>query len=73
MADVQVFSPTVGELKINYFEDGDRVEANDVVSMIESMKMMIPVASPASGVVTYRCQPGELVDTEHPVAIVSTE
>jgi biotin carboxyl carrier protein len=42
---------------------GDRVEPEDVLLVIESMKMEIPVESPEAGrVVEIRVEPGQSVD-----------
>jgi len=48
-------------LKINVAA-GQEVKRNDVVMVLEAMKMELPVRSPRDGVVkTIRCEAGELV------------
>jgi biotin carboxyl carrier protein len=48
-------------LAINVTE-GQRVERNDVVMVLEAMKMELPVRSPRDGVIkAVACQVGELV------------
>lgn len=42
---------------------GDRVDEDDVVIVIEAMKMEIPVVSPASGVIkVIKISPGQAVE-----------
>jgi len=52
---------------------GDRVSEGDVLIILESMKMEIPVESPAAGtVVELRVQPEDAVDEEQVLAVVES-
>ena len=48
-------SATVWKLMV---ADGDRVAAGDVIAVLESMKMEIPVDAPASGTVHFLAEEG---------------
>jgi len=48
---------------------GDRVEEDDVVVVLEAMKMEIPIVAPASGVLReIKVSPGQAVDAEQVLA-----
>lgn len=48
---------------------GDRVEEDDVVIVMEAMKMEIPVVAPISGVVkAIKAAPGQAVEAEETLA-----
>jgi acetyl-CoA carboxylase biotin carboxyl carrier protein len=48
---------------------GDRVEEDDVVLVMEAMKMEIPVVAPASGVLKeLKVSPGEAVEADQVLA-----
>jgi biotin carboxyl carrier protein len=48
---------------------GERVEEDDVVIVMEAMKMEIPVVAPASGVIKeIKVSPGDAVETEQALA-----
>lgn len=48
---------------------GERVEEDDVVLVMEAMKMEIPVVAPASGVLKeIKVSPGEAVEAEQILA-----
>lgn len=52
---------------------GDQVAEGDVLIILESMKMEIPVESPAAGtVVELRVQPEDAVDEEQVLAVVES-
>lgn len=52
-------------------EVGDRVEEGDVVMILESMKMEIPVEASAAGTISeLRVKPGDAVDEEDVVCVV---
>ena len=52
---------------------GDRVAEGDVLIILESMKMEIPVESPVAGtVVELRVKPEDPVDEEQVVAVVES-
>lgn len=48
---------------------GDRVEEDDVVLVMEAMKMEIPVVAPVSGVLKeIKVSPGQAVEAEETLA-----
>ena len=48
---------------------GDRVEEDDVVLVMEAMKMEIPVVAPASGVLKeLKVSPGQAVEADQVLA-----
>ena len=48
---------------------GDRVEEDDVVVVMEAMKMEIPVVAPVSGVLKHiKVSPGEAVEAAQTLA-----
>ena len=50
---------------------GERVEEDDVVIVMEAMKMEIPVVAPAGGVVTeIKVAPGQAVEAEQVLAVI---
>ncbi len=50
---------------------GERVAAGDTVAILESMKMEIPIASPAAGVVReVRVQEGAMVQEGQVVVVI---
>jgi len=50
---------------------GDRVEEDDVVIVMEAMKMEIPVVAPAGGVVKeVKVAPGQAVEAEQVLAVI---
>lgn len=50
---------------------GDRVEQDEAVVILESMKMELPVESPAAGKVTeIRCAPGDAVEEGAVLAVI---
>lgn len=66
---IPVSAPMVG--KILKFEKkvGDRVEEDDVVVVMEAMKMEIPVVAPVSGVLKeIKVAPGQAVEAEQTLA-----
>jgi biotin carboxyl carrier protein len=50
---------------------GERVEEDDVVIVMEAMKMEIPVVAPAGGVVKeIKVAPGQAVEAEQLLAVI---
>jgi len=50
---------------------GDAVEALDVIMIIESMKMEIPVEAPCAGtIVEIRVREGEAIDEDQVLALI---
>ena len=50
--------------------EGSRVEAGDVLVILESMKMEIPLTAPVAGVVEVRAQPGSPVRAGQRVVVI---
>ncbi len=58
-----VNAPMVGKILRIEKNVGDRVDEDDVVIVMEAMKMEIPVVSPASGVIkVIKISPGQAVE-----------
>jgi urea carboxylase len=52
-------------------QPGERVEEDDVVLVLEAMKMEIPVVAPAGGVVKeVKVTPGQAVEAEQELAVI---
>ncbi len=50
---------------------GERVEEDDVVIVMEAMKMEIPVVAPSGGVVKeIKVSPGQAVEAEQVLAVI---
>jgi len=50
---------------------GDKVEEDEVVVVMEAMKMEIPVVAPASGVLReLKVTPGQAVEAEQVLAVI---
>jgi biotin carboxyl carrier protein len=50
---------------------GDKVEEDEVVVVMEAMKMEIPVVAPAGGVVKeLKVTPGQAVEAEQVLAVI---
>ena len=64
-----VEAPMVGKILKIEKQVGDRVEEDDIVLVMEAMKMEIPIVAPVSGVVTeIRVSPGQAVEAEQILA-----
>ena len=64
-----VIAPMVGKILKVEKKVGDRVEEDDVVIVMEAMKMEIPVVAPVSGVVKQiKVSPGQAVEATQPLA-----
>lgn len=73
MARVEVKAEVTGKVWKILAPVGGRVEADDTVMVVESMKMEIPVISEAGGqVVELRVAEGDAVEDGQVVAIVET-
>ena len=58
-----VNAPMVGKILRIEKNVGDRVDEDDVVIVMEAMKMEIPVVSPASGIIkVIKISPGQAVE-----------
>lgn len=67
---VDVFPPCVASLCEWQADDGATVELDEHIATVESMKTMFPVYAPASGVLRYRVELGEIVGQEDPIAVI---
>ncbi|WP_028604978.1 acetyl-CoA carboxylase biotin carboxyl carrier protein subunit [Ottowia thiooxydans] len=73
MARIEVRSEVTGKVWKILIPVGQRVEAEDAVMVVESMKMEIPVASEKSGeVVELMVGEGDSVEDGQVLAIVQT-
>jgi acetyl-CoA carboxylase biotin carboxyl carrier protein len=66
-----VEAPMVGKILKIEKQVGDRVEEDDVVIVMEAMKMEIPVVAPASGTLKeLKVTVGQAVDAEQTLAVI---
>lgn len=66
-----VIAPMVGKVLKLEKQPGERVEEDDVVLVLEAMKMEIPVVAPVSGVVKeIKVVPGQAVEAEQELALI---
>ncbi|MCY4655803.1 MAG: acetyl-CoA carboxylase biotin carboxyl carrier protein subunit [Gammaproteobacteria bacterium] len=73
MAKHNVESEVTGSVWKVEVNVGDDVEEGDVLIILESMKMEIPVEAPASGkVAEIRVEPEEAVEEDQVVAVIET-
>ncbi len=73
MATHNVESEVTGSVWKVQVEVGDNVAEGDVILILESMKMEIPVESPADGTVAeLRVQPEEAVQEDQVVAVIES-
>ena len=73
MATHNVESEVTGSVWKVQVEVGDSVTEGDVILILESMKMEIPVESPADGTVAeLRVQPEEAVEEDQVVAVIQS-
>ncbi|MEO6164613.1 MAG: acetyl-CoA carboxylase biotin carboxyl carrier protein subunit [Candidatus Binatia bacterium] len=64
-------APMVGKVLKIEKQVGDRVEEDDVVIVMEAMKMEIPVVAPTGGVVKeIKVAPGQAVEAEQVLAVI---
>ena len=64
-------APMVGKILKIEKQVGDHVEEDDVVVVMEAMKMEIPVVAPTGGVVTeIKVSPGQAVEAEQILAVI---
>ena len=73
MARVEVESEVTGKVWKVEVGVGDRVAAGDILVILESMKMEIPVESPQAGTVAeMRVSADEPVQEDQVVAVIAT-
>lgn len=66
-----VSAPLVGNVWRIDIEEGQRVNENDTVAVLESMKLELPVPSPTTGtVLRVLAAPGSTVETGTPLAVI---
>ena len=64
-------APMVGKILKIEKQVGDRVEEDDVVIVMEAMKMEIPVVAPTGGVIKeVKVSPGQAVEAEQVLAVI---
>jgi len=74
MARVEVKSEVTGTVWKIERQGGDRVEADDELMILESMKMEIPVPTPTAGTVAeVRVAPEDSVSEGQVVAVIETD
>ena len=66
-----VEAPMVGKILKIEKQVGDHVDEDEVVIVMEAMKMEIPVVAPASGTVKeVKVSPGQAVEAEQVLAVI---
>ena len=66
-----VEAPMVGKVLKVEKQIGERVEEDEVVIVMEAMKMEIPVVAPATGTVKeIKVAPGQAVEAEQVLAVI---
>lgn len=64
-----VTAPMVGKILKVEKNVGDRVAEDDVIIVMEAMKMEIPIVAPSAGVIKeIKVAPGQAVEAEHILA-----
>lgn len=67
----QVTAPMVGKVLQIQCKVGDTVQEDDVLLLLEAMKMEIPVVAPKAGVVKeIRVSPGDAVESDAVLAVI---
>ena len=67
----QVTAPMVGKVLEVQCKVGDKVEEDQVILLLEAMKMEIPVVSPIAGVVKeLKVAPGDTVEADTILAVI---
>jgi biotin carboxyl carrier protein len=73
MAEVKVPSEISGSVWKILVKAGDKVEEEQPIAILESMKMEIPVLAPEAGtILEIKVSEGDAIAEGDPVAIVST-
>lgn len=74
MASIEVESEVTGNVWKILVQAGDRIKPEDVIMILESMKMEIPVESPSAGVVTeLLVKEEDAVEEDQVVAIIQAD
>lgn len=67
----QVTAPMVGKVLQLQCKVGDKVKEDDVILLLEAMKMEIPVVAPISGTIKeLKVAPGDAVESDTVLAII---
>jgi acetyl-CoA carboxylase biotin carboxyl carrier protein len=73
MAQIKIESEVTGNVWKIEKQVGDKVEAEDVIMILESMKMEIPIEAPCAGTLTeLLVQEEQAVDEDQVVAMIDT-
>jgi biotin carboxyl carrier protein len=73
MSAVEIVSPVTGTVWKIERAVGDKVEEGDVIMVLESMKMEIPVEAEAAGVIaSFNVDVGNSVDEDQPLCVVKS-
>jgi acetyl-CoA carboxylase biotin carboxyl carrier protein len=73
MSAVEIISPVTGTVWKIERAVGDKVEEGDVIMVLESMKMEIPVEAEAAGVIeSFNVDVGNSVDEDQPLCVVKS-
>lgn len=71
MAQTQVCSEVIGTVSVIEKSAGDKVESGDLIMLLESMKMQIPVEAPSAGVIAeMRVAEGDSVDEGQALCVI---
>ena len=66
-----VIAPLVGKVLNVEKQVGDKVQEDDVIIVMEAMKMEIPVVAPVGGTIKeIKVTPGDTVDAEMVLALI---
>lgn len=66
-----VEAPMVGKILKIEKSVGDHVDEDEVVIVMEAMKMEIPIVAPASGtLIEIKVSPGQAVEAEQELAVI---
>lgn len=73
VAKIEVVSEVTGSVWKIECELGDSIDEGDVVMILESMKMEIPIESPVSGIVhKLLVAPGDSVEEDQVLCVIET-
>ena len=68
---ITVEAPMVGKILKIEKQIGDHVEEDEVVIVMEAMKMEIPIVAPATGILKeLKVSPGQAVEAEQELAVI---
>jgi len=74
MATEKVLLPMVGKILSVKVKDGDRVEMDQELGTFESMKMEMPIFSPAEGqVVAVKLKVGDVAEADQEFCVIQAD